>query len=308
MPILSGWDETAPHGTDLASTIDDFTRALKVSIRERMQVEHHWGESTAVDGTHKQISIGTPAPGTSSLAIGPSARNGSEAQPHIVETATWNTTGLVTWLKLVLTNTASAVGSALIDLVVNGISVFKVDRDGVIVKGGFPIGSIIAYAAPTGLLGWNPCDGSEQLRTGPMAKLFAVIGTTWGPGDGVTTFNVPDLRGRAPIGQSYGGGGIGPNRTVGELVGSDIANLTTDQMPAHAHTLTDPGHTHLLDLVRTATSASGGAGLNVDVYGPPDGQYVHPAPTGITMGSVGGGQPHNNMQPSAVVTYMIRFE
>ena len=95
----------------------------------------------------------------------------------------------------------------------------------------FPTGSVIPYAgasAPSatlsGVVGWLLSDGSAVSRT-TYATLFAVVGTTYGAGDGSTTFNVPDLRGRAPIGAGTGTGLTA--RTRGQLVGSEALESHT---------------------------------------------------------------------------------
>jgi microcystin-dependent protein len=93
-------------------------------------------------------------------------------------------------------------------------------------------------AAPNGFLF---CDGS-QISRNVYAALYAAIGTLYGPGDGSTTFNVPDLRGRTPI-----GAGAGPsltNRALGAVGGEESHTLVTAEMPYHNHTLTDDGHSH----------------------------------------------------------------
>lgn len=88
-----------------------------------------------------------------------------------------------------------------------------------------PIGKIDMYAGSTAPAGWLLCDGSAISRT-TYASLFAVIGTTYGTGDGSTTFNVPNLQGKFPIGANttYTLGGTGGSTT-----------LTTDNLPAHTH-------------------------------------------------------------------------
>ena len=67
-----------------------------------------------------------------------------------------------------------------------------------------PAGTIVAFAGPTAPAGWLLCDGAPIPRTGANVDLFAAIGTSWGSGDGTTTFNVPDLRGRFLRGVSAG--------------------------------------------------------------------------------------------------------
>ncbi len=98
-----------------------------------------------------------------------------------------------------------------------------------------PSGSIVAFAGTTAPPGWMLCDGSAVSRT-TNAALFAAIGTAFGPGDGVNTFNVPDLRGRVPVGQ-------GTHAEVNALGDSDGLALASRRM-SHRHTVADPGHGH----------------------------------------------------------------
>lgn len=87
--------------------------------------------------------------------------------------------------------------------------------------------------------GWTLCDGTAVSRTA-FAALFGRIGTTYGVGDGLTTFNLPDLRGRAPFGADAGAsrltgaGGLGGN--LGSNGGAEAVTLAPDQMPSHSHT------------------------------------------------------------------------
>lgn len=78
------------------------------------------------------------------------------------------------------------------------------------------------------------CDGSAVSRT-TYAALFAVIGTTYGEGDGETTFNVPDLSGRVVI-------GVSNSHALGTTGGSETVTLTADQLPAHTHVVPQHGH------------------------------------------------------------------
>lgn len=118
-------------------------------------------------------------------------------------------------------------------------------------------GRIVAQADATMEPGWLPCDGRALSRS-VYAALFAAIGTTWGPGDGSTTFNIPDLRGRAMFGaDNLGGtaanvltgtgGAAGINGALGSSGGAQTVALTTAQMPTHTHTGTAAaagGHNH----------------------------------------------------------------
>jgi len=109
-----------------------------------------------------------------------------------------------------------------------------------------PTGAIMAFAGSAAPTGWLLCFGQAVSRS-TFADLFAVIGTTYGAGDGATTFNVPDLRGRVVAGKDDMGGTAAGRLTfgVGTALGGTIGN---EQLAAHTHTgtvsISDPGHNH----------------------------------------------------------------
>ena len=120
-----------------------------------------------------------------------------------------------------------------------------------------PTGAIFPYAVGTSPAGYLLCDGSAVNRT-TYAALFAVIGTTYGAGDGTTTFNIPNFVGRFPIGYQTGTYNLG---TAGGV--SSVA-LSTTELPAHTHTgTTDSGgsHTHTYQDAYFAENAGGGGGI-----------------------------------------------
>jgi microcystin-dependent protein len=139
----------------------------------------------------------------------------------------------------------------------------------------------VAYASAP--VGWLPCDGSSY-ATAAQPTLFAAIGYLWG-GAGAN-FNVPDLRGRTLIGDGTGAGLTA--RTVGqETIGEETHLLATAEMPAHTHAF--PHGTTL-----TGSSATFlGSGLAGNLGD-------------ISTNAAGGGLPHNNMQPSAVIHWVIK--
>jgi microcystin-dependent protein len=153
--------------------------------------------------------------------------------------------------------------------------------------GSSPIGSITMFGGGTAPNGWLMCDGTEYNR-GTYASLFAVIGTTFGNGNGSTTFNVPDLRGRSPLGAGHNGS-LYTNRILGESGGAETHTLTVNEMPKHSHEVkyfNDVGTAH----PNTLQNFSSGS------------DYVS-APF---VSEAGGDQPHNNMHPFLNVYFIIR--
>jgi microcystin-dependent protein len=197
-----------------------------------------------------------------------------------------------------------------------------------------PVGAVIAYAGPSAPAGWALCNGAALSRTG-YAALFAVLGTVHGDGNGSTTFNVPDLRGRFVVGSGQGAGlTVRPAGTAG---GAETHALTAEQMPAHSHggaTLGAGSHSHS---VAGSTAPVGdhdhGGGFRVDgirrvietgsdwntaqaIGNPVLPQGAHQHTFSVTSGPVsdhshsipsdGGGQAHNNMPPFYALTYIIK--
>jgi len=143
-----------------------------------------------------------------------------------------------------------------------------------------PAGVMVPFAGAAAPSGWLLCDGAAVSRA-DYAALFDAIGTTFGAGDGATTFNLPDPRGRAVI-----GAGQGPsltNRALGATVGAETHTLTTGEMPSHSHTAPSPN------------TASGGG-----TAGDRQNQGTY------NTGSAGGGGAHNNMPPSLALNFIIK--
>lgn len=95
-----------------------------------------------------------------------------------------------------------------------------------------PIGSIVPYGSTTAPANWLVCDGSAISRT-TYAELFAIIGTSYGAGDGSTTFNLPNLKGKVAVGQDTSQTEFD---TIGETGGSKTKSLGVANLPAHYHT------------------------------------------------------------------------
>lgn len=117
---------------------------------------------------------------------------------------------------------------------------------------GMPAGSIIAYGGASVPNGWLECDGSAVSRS-TYSALFTAIGTTWGIGNGSTTFNLPDLRDKVPMGASG-------TKALGSSGGAASVTLTTPNLPAHNHTVTidtSSTHTHDIDAVKLNSTNNG---------------------------------------------------
>lgn len=184
-----------------------------------------------------------------------------------------------------------------------------------------PPGSITGYAGISVPGGWMTCDGSAVDRV-IYADLFAAIGTTYGNGDGETTFNIPNLLGRTIIGFNPSDADFD---ALGEIGGEKRHTLTIAEMPAHTHSITDPGHAHGVtdpghahsyvnnvgdQGVNTLTTQSTAAD-EVD-YGQTTGVSttgvtVNAALTGINAtNSTGGTQSHNVLDPYMALRYIIK--
>lgn len=158
---------------------------------------------------------------------------------------------------------------------------------------GLPVGSIIDYGGTTLPAGYIECDGASLLRAGIYANLFTAIGVIWGNVDG-THFNAPDLRRRTTIGKD-GTSIQSPTNGVGDTnaLGTEQHTLITAETPAHVHG------------VQFANTSGGG----VTKYNATSGAINNKALLGtVNTESVGSGNAHNNMQPSAVVMKIIKYQ
>jgi microcystin-dependent protein len=115
-----------------------------------------------------------------------------------------------------------------------------------------PTGAIASFGGAAAPAGWLICDGSAVSRT-TYADLFAAVGSNFGNGDGTTTFNLPDMRGRAPVGFAATGGHSDVN-AIGKNDGQSAAN----RRPKHRTSITDPGHTHSLSIYQANGDGSPG--------------------------------------------------
>lgn len=181
-------------------------------------------------------------------------------------------------------------------------------------------GMIFDYAGSTAPTGYLLCYGQAVSRT-TYAALFAVLSTTFGTGDGSTTFNLPDYRGRIAAGKDDMGGSSA-NRltnqtggldgdTLGATGGSETHTLTEAQLASHTHTGTtnsDGGHTHTYDKIANSRGGEGGNPW----YANYDFTSTATGGTGVhshafTTASAGSGSAHNNVQPTIILNKIIKI-
>lgn len=203
-----------------------------------------------------------------------------------------------------------------------------------------PTGGVTMYGAGSAPSGWLLCDGTAVSRT-TYAALFAVISTTYGVGNGTTTFNLPNLKGKVPVGLDSADTAFD---ALGETGGAKTHTLTSSEMPSHTHTqdshLHSAGaHTHtgstgpgsavmyvrsaaglLYAGNRTTGYSSGSSEQFVDggafSSNFPGAEHTHQLTTSAGTGDVGsttatnqntgGGGAHNNLQPYLVMNFIIK--
>lgn len=182
---------------------------------------------------------------------------------------------------------------------------------------------IILFGGNFEIRGWSFCWG-QLMSIAQNSALFSLLGTTYG-GDGVTSFALPDLRGRMPIG--WGNGPGLSNYVIGQRGGAESVTLLTTNMPAHTH----PVDASSLSVTPSASTAAGTAltpastlvpatlptigsgpgGVAVNGYAALD-KTATLAPSiiggNITVGMTGGNQPAPIMNPYLAVSYLIALE
>jgi microcystin-dependent protein len=164
------------------------------------------------------------------------------------------------------------------------------------------VGEIRCFGFNFAPVGWAQCNG-QLMSIAQNTVLFAIIGTTYG-GDGITTFALPNLQGQIPMHWGNGPGGF--NTVIGQVQGTPTVTLTTNQIPAHAHTINSMRVPSGGALEHRAAPSSTAFISNSN----PDGVY-NTAPTinaplsNLVIGSTGGSQPHDNMQPYLALNFCI---
>ena len=161
------------------------------------------------------------------------------------------------------------------------------------------------FAGNFPIRGYAFCQG-QLLSISQNTALFSILGTTYG-GNGQTTFGLPDLRGRVPMGTGQGPG-LTP-RTLGEMAGAENVTLLTTQIPAHTHTLTvTPQAVSGAGTTADPTNAYPANSGALDKEYSASGTMVNMGAANGTIGVAGGSQPHTNIQPYLVINFLIALE
>ena len=165
------------------------------------------------------------------------------------------------------------------------------------IANGVPAGSVFTFATTTVPSGYLECNGAAVSRS-TYASLFSSISTTWGTGDGSSTFNLPDLRGQFVRGW---------DNSAGVDSGRSFASSQSDQNKTHDHSVTDPGHVHATTFDNkkyfpgggsTSVSYGGAGGYPADVF------TMSSATTGISLANDGGTEVRVK---NKALMYVIKF-
>lgn len=159
------------------------------------------------------------------------------------------------------------------------------------------VGEIRMFGGNFAPSGWSFCSG-QLLPISENETLFNLIGTTYG-GDGQSTFQLPDLRGRVPV---HMGTGSGQNYLLGETGGNEGVTLNVNQIPIHNHVLAASNINQQLSPNNGMPAAAVSSEPGVQIYS------AGPATVTLNNASIaqtGGNQPHNNLQPFLCVSFII---
>lgn len=267
--LVNTLDKTTPSGSEKPRLGDDKIRQFKESFVEIMTNDHYMPLNGSVvesadAGEHTLVTLREQAADPTT----PVADKGvvySKDVSGVTELAYYDSAGNK--------KTVTSAGK---------LNITSADITQAVISLLLPSGIVIPYSAAAAPTGWLICDGTAQSRT-TYSALFAVIGTTYGVGDGSTTFNLPNAKSKVIVG--YDSGQTLFNtlaKTGGEL--SHV--LSSTEMPSHSHTI-------------TAGSDNGNSGyMGVNATNNTDHSTV--------TGSTGGGFAHNNVQPYLTLNYIIK--
>lgn len=176
-----------------------------------------------------------------------------------------------------------------------------------------PIGASVEFWGATAPNSSFVIPTGQAISRTTYSALFTIMGTTYGAGDGGTTFNVPNPAGRASVQKENSASLLtstyfgGDSTTLGATGGSESHTLTTAQLASHSHTntLNDPGHTHSYNQPVSFQSS----GSNIGILGSSASANTGSSTTGVTITNApaGSGNAHNNVQPTIICNRILRI-
>ena len=302
-----------PSVTNTAGYISGSTKtgtAVSVSASELVSGTLTISSSGTKDVTNYASASVAAGGATAKATKGTVSNNSITVTPSVTKTAGYITAG--TSSGTAVTVTASELVSGNKEITENGTNIDVTNYATISVKvDSMPIGSISMFAGATAPTGYLLCQGQAVSRT-TYADLFTVIGTTYGTGDGSTTFNLPNLQGRFALGKNS-------SHALASTGGAETVTLSTNEIPAHTH-----GNKSLTGWAKmwgdTGFIGRGGSADWGGIIKPGDHWYGNaPVEDGNWQSSsleidashehdsVGGGAAHNNMPPYQTVNYIIKY-
>jgi microcystin-dependent protein len=308
-----------PTATDALAQADDHLRLIKSVLVNTFPnlagaVSVTQGELNVIDGSTSATSVTLVNADTVVINDG-----GTMVQVALTDLLTYINAGITLRDDVVTTaslgdavvGTANIIDASITNdkIAAGAISASKISADV-----SFASGMVMPYAGSTGApTGWLLCYGQLVSRT-TYADLYTAIGTTYGVGDGVTTFALPDLRGRVVAGQDDMGG-ASANRLTSALNGDTLgATGGTEDVTLTAAQSGLPAHTHSINLVTVKPNAGTGSaktGYYYDSFGG-SGQDGSPSlqttrtETTNSNTTQDASSSHTNVQPTAILNYIIK--
>lgn len=284
------WDSSKPINSLLIPDIPQAFRFLNGNISSLFGSEHHTFPTGSNTGAWHlpgsavawyQASAPTTRIDTSAFDSNDLGRlwvDSDDDQPYVL-TATTPTWVSLNASLLAGTNTWAGIQTF------SETPVLSTQGDGL-----NPVGSIVMFAGSSEPTGWLFCDGATGLSTvanPEYTELFAIIGTTYG-GTGTTDFDLPDMRGRIPLGVGTGDASDATAHTLAQKQGTEKHALAELEMPSHRHNWN--------------TSNTSGTNIGASAGGKGDAtQNV------FQTGFTGGVTAHNNLQPSLGLNFIIKY-
>lgn len=291
----------ARNGTGSHSVPNTFSAGSTITASEHNE---NWSDISA------EITNSVAADGQTTMTGQFKAANGTLAAPSISFGSDLNTGR---YRKSADTMADVCAGAEVVEYSSTGISAPGSVNAAVIKQGTYrlvPAGTVVDYAGSSAPDGWLLCYGQAVSRT-TYADLYTALGTTYGTGDGSTTFNVPDCRGRVVAGKDDMGGSSA-NRltnqsgglngdTLGATGGAETHTLDLTEAPAHDHGgSTGSSDVNAQNGVTDAGALNNTQRWSANVSGT-EGAHTH------TISSAGGGAAHNNVQPTIILNKIIKY-